>query len=164
MTFKKEIDVTEIKKFIEEQGKNTKIYLGCDSERFVSKGQIYADYILVVVIHKNGKNGCKIFGEVQTEVVYDKNKARPAMRLMTEAYKVAELYAKLAEEIDFDEYGGVEIHLDINPNKKYGSSCVIDQAVGYIKGVCNIVPMVKPQAFAASYGADRYKEFMHKAG
>jgi predicted RNase H-related nuclease YkuK (DUF458 family) len=34
---------------------------------------------------------------------------------------------------------------------------VISQAVGYIKGVCNVIPFVKPDAFAASYAADRFK-------
>jgi predicted RNase H-related nuclease YkuK (DUF458 family) len=40
---------------------------------------------------------------------------------------------------------------------------VIQQAVGYIKGMCNIIPMVKPNAFAASYAADRLKEVMAMA-
>jgi len=47
--------------------------------------------------------------------------------------------------------------LDINPDEQYGSSCVISQAVGYIKGTCNVIPFVKPEAFAASYAADRFK-------
>ena len=51
----------------------------------------------------------------------------------------------------------VEVHLDINPNEMHGSSCVISQAIGYIKGVCNVIPFVKPDAFAASYAADRFR-------
>ena len=51
----------------------------------------------------------------------------------------------------------VEVHLDINPNEMHNSSMVVQQAIGYIKGVCNVIPMVKPQAFAASYAADRFK-------
>ena len=54
----------------------------------------------------------------------------------------------------------VEVHLDINPNEMHGSSCVINEAVGYIRGMCNVVPMVKPRAFAASYCADRLKHIM----
>jgi predicted RNase H-related nuclease YkuK (DUF458 family) len=34
---------------------------------------------------------------------------------------------------------------------------VINEAIGYIRGTCNVIPMVKPRAFAASYAADRYK-------
>jgi predicted RNase H-related nuclease YkuK (DUF458 family) len=77
------------------------------------------------------------------------------MRLMTEAYKLSELYLKLADVL-IDRQ--VEVHLDINPNEMYGSNCVINEAIGYIRGTCNVVPMVKPKAFAASYAADRYKE------
>jgi len=73
---------------------------------------------------------------------------------MTEVYKVSELYLKLEEVLDGRE---VEVHLDISPNEMHGSSCVISQAIGYIKGTCNVIPFVKPGAFAASYAADRFK-------
>jgi predicted RNase H-related nuclease YkuK (DUF458 family) len=76
---------------------------------------------------------------------------------MNEVYKVAEVYQKIIDVIG-DRY--VEIHLDINPDEKHNSSIVIQQAVGYIKGMCNVVPMVKPKAFAASYAADRLKELL----
>jgi predicted RNase H-related nuclease YkuK (DUF458 family) len=71
---------------------------------------------------------------------------------MQEVYKASETYLQLAEVIGDRE---VQIHLDLNPNKKYASSVVIEQAIGYIKGTCNVIPMVKPEAFAASYAADR---------
>ena len=79
------------------------------------------------------------------------------MRLMNEVYKVADLYLKMADILeDFD----VEVHLDINPNEMHGSSCVINEAIGYIRGMCNVIPLVKPKAFAASYAADRYKSIV----
>jgi predicted RNase H-related nuclease YkuK (DUF458 family) len=68
---------------------------------------------------------------------------------------VSELFQKLSDVLA-DRH--VEVHLDINPDEKYGSSCVVQQAIGYIKGTCNIIPMVKPNAFAASYAADRLRE------
>jgi predicted RNase H-related nuclease YkuK (DUF458 family) len=73
---------------------------------------------------------------------------------MTEVYKVSELYLKLQDVLDGRD---VEVHLDISPNEDHGSSVVISQAVGYIKGTCNVIPFVKPDAFAASYAADRFK-------
>jgi predicted RNase H-related nuclease YkuK (DUF458 family) len=76
---------------------------------------------------------------------------------MTEVYKIAELYIALGDVLEGRE---VQVHLDINPNEMYGSSCVIQEAVGYIRGMCNVVPMVKPNAFAASYCADRLKEIL----
>ena len=73
---------------------------------------------------------------------------------MTEVFKVSELYLKLAEVL---EGRSVEVHLDINPDDHYASSNVVSQAIGYIRGTCNVIPMVKPQAFAASYAADRMR-------
>lgn len=151
----KKINFEEVKRFIAKQGPETKIYIGADSER-ISKGKHdhYAEFYLVVVVHIDGKHGCKIFGEVQVERDYDNRISKPATRLMTEVYKVAELYLKLAEVLEDRE---VEVHLDINPDEKYNSSIVVQQAIGYIKGVCNVEPRVKPEAFAASYAADRLK-------
>jgi len=151
-------DIQEVQQFIKSQSPETKIYIGGDSERMMIDGVWYADYTLVVVVHINGKNGCKIFGEVVRERDYDQRKDRPRMRLMNEVMKIAELYLKLDEVTDDYE---VEVHLDINPNELHGSSCVINEAVGYIKGMCNVVPMVKPNAWAASYAADRLKDIIH---
>ena len=148
-------NIPEIMEFIGQQGSTTRIYIGCDSERYRRHDVWYADYTLAIVVHINAKNGCKIFGEVQTERDYDQRSDRPSLRLMTEVYKVSELYLKLQEVLKDRE---VEIHLDINPDEQYGSSCVAQQAIGYIRGVCNVVPIVKPNAFAASGAADRLKE------
>jgi len=147
------LNIQEVKDFIEAQGPSTKIYIGADSVRFKMKNQWYADYTLVVVVHIDGCHGCKIFGETQTEIDYDQKKSKPAMRLMNEVYKVSELFQSLREVLEDRD---VEVHLDINPNIAYGSSCVVQQAIGYIKGTCNVTPMVKPNAFSASYAADRY--------
>lgn len=149
------IDFDELKQFIDAQSPATKIYIGADSVRYRKGKDWYADYTLAVVVHMDGRHGCKIFGEVQTEPDYDQKNSKPALRLMNEVYKVAELYQKIVDVIGERE---VEIHLDINPDERYNSSIVIQQAVGYIRGVCNVIPMVKPQAFAASYAADRLKE------
>ncbi len=149
------IDLQEVSEFISRQTPETKIYLGCDSERLIVNNQWYADYILAIVVHIDGKHGCKLFGEVQRERDYDQKQDRPRFRLMNEAYKLSELYLKLADVLVDRQ---VEVHLDINPNELYGSNCVLNEAIGYIRGTCNVIPMVKPKAFAASYAADRYKE------
>lgn len=150
----KKIDINEVKDFIKNQSDATKIYLGADSERININGVWHADYTIAIVVHVDGSKGCKLFGEVQRERDYDQTKSRPSMRLMNEVYKVSEMFHKL-EEVLGDKH--VEVHLDINPNEMYGSSCVVQQAIGYIRGTCNVVPMVKPRAFAASYAADRLK-------
>jgi predicted RNase H-related nuclease YkuK (DUF458 family) len=148
------LDIDQVKAFIQNQSKDSKIYIGGDSERLCINGAWHADYTLVVVIHIGGKHGCKIFGETIRERDFDQRKDRPRMRLMNEVYKIAELYIKLGEVLDERE---VEVHLDINPDEKFGSNCVINEAIGYIKGMCNVIPIVKPNAFAASGAADRFK-------
>lgn len=147
----KHININEIKDCLYNQSPESKIYIGCDSVKFKKNGVWYAEYALVAIVHLNGKNGCKIFGEMQVERDYDQKKDRPALRLMNEVYKVSELYMKLAEVIvDRD----IEVHLDINPNKKYGSSCVVQEAIGYIRGVCQTEPLIKPEGWAATHAAD----------
>jgi len=151
--YHRKINLNDVKEYVSNCDLDTKIYLGCDSERINVRGVWHADYVVAIVIHINGNNGCKIFGQVTRERDFDKSNKKPRMRLMNEVYKVAEMYLKLAEIIDND----IEVHLDINPNEMYNSSVVINEAIGYIKGMCNVVPLVKPKAFAASYAADRLK-------
>ena len=141
----RKIDVNEVRAFIEAQGPATKIYIGCDSERFVLGKDWYADYTLAIVIHINGNNGCKLFGEVQRERDWDQKQDRPRMRLMNEVYKIADLFHKLKDVLEGRE---LEVHLDINPDEVHGSSCVVNEAIGYIRGMCNVVPMVKPNALS----------------
>jgi len=149
------MDIDEVKEYIRRSSRDSKIYIGGDSERFKLKDDWYADYATVVVVHIDGKHGAKIFGEVTRERDYDYRPGRPSLRLMREVTKVAELYFKLSDVITDRQ---VEIHLDINPDERYGSSCVVTQAIGYIVGTCNMRPMIKPHAFAASCCADRLKD------
>jgi predicted RNase H-related nuclease YkuK (DUF458 family) len=150
----KRFNIEKIKEFIDAQGPDTRIYIGVDSERLRVNNVWMADYIAAIVVHMDGKHGCKLFGEVTRERDYDQRVDRPNTRLMNEVYKVSELYLKLADVL---EGRSVEVHLDINPDDNYASSNVVTQAIGYIRGTCNVIPMVKPEAFAASYAADRYK-------
>lgn len=149
------MNLDEVKEFIDAiDDPQTKIYLGSDSERHLVNGVWYADYTVVVVIHKSGRHGCKVFGSTSRELDFSQKKDRPALRLMTEVTKVADLFLSLQDVLK-DRL--VEVHLDLNPDKKFGSSCVVEQAIGFVKGTCNITPMVKPNALAATYCADRFK-------
>ena len=151
-----QIKADEIQKFMSTCGPGTRVYLGADSIRYKANNQGWAEYTVAVVIHINGNNGCKIFGEITSERDYDQRHDRPSLRLMNEVYKVSEMFQRLAPVLVGKP---VEIHLDINPNEMHGSSCVIQQAIGYIRGTCNVIPMVKPDAFAASYAADRIARY-----
>lgn len=157
MHFPTKINIAEVVKFINDHGPKTKVYIGSDSERILVGKQWFADYMTVVLVHINGKHGAKVFGAINRERDYDHKKNRPSQRLMTEVYKTAELYLELASHITND----IEIHLDINPDEKHGSSCVISEAIGYIKGVCDVQPKVKPHGFAASNAADHLKRILN---
>ena len=151
------LDIEEVKKYISNTSENTKIYIGGDSVRFrkrTENGKMvwHARYSIAVVIHHDGNKGCKIFGGTEVAVDYDQKKARPAIRLMGEVYKISEVYLQLAEAIGDRPH---EIHLDLNPNELAGSNCVITQAIGYMRGTCDVTPKVKPNAPAATYAADR---------
>lgn len=156
MKFPSQINVPKVATFINSLGSDTKVYIGCDSERVLVKGTWFVDYMLVVIVHLDGNNGGKIFGAVTRDRDYDKHQNRPSMRLMNEVYKSAEVYLALSPLVAHD----IEIHLDINPDEDCGSNCVITQAIGYIKGVCNINPKVKPSGFAASSAADQLKRIL----
>ena len=131
---------------------NTKVYLGCDSVRYISKDdRQMARFATVAIIHKNGKNGCKIFSYVSHEAIYDMKPARPKMRMMKEVQKVCELYNQIGPFID--DFN-VEIHLDINTDPKHGSNCAATEAAGYVLGMTGIEPKLKPESWAASFGAD----------
>ncbi len=146
------IDIKQVVDFIQSQPPGTRVYLGADSIRYRERGVWWAEYTVAVVVHRAGRHGCKIFGETSRERDYDQRVDRPSMRLMNEVYRVSEMFQKLQPALEDRE---VEVHLDINPNEMHGSSCVINQAIGYIRGTCNVIPMVKPDAFAASYAADK---------
>jgi predicted RNase H-related nuclease YkuK (DUF458 family) len=150
------IDINAVQEFISAQGPMTRIYLGADSIRYKVRGTWWAEYTVAVVVHRDSRHGCKIFGEITRERDYDQRSNRPSLRLMNEVYRVSEMFQRLAPVLVGRP---VEIHLDINPNEMHGSSCVIQQAIGYIRGTCNVIPMVKPEAFAASYAADRIARY-----
>ena len=153
----KKFNIEEVKSYLASQGPNTKVYLGADSERVRVNGVWYADYALAIVVHIDGCHGCKIFGYVERELDYDHKKSKPAVRLMNEVYKISNLFQEMSGVLeDFH----VEVHLDLNKDELYGSSCVVQQAIGYIKGTCNMTPMVKPDAPAASFCADRLKRIL----
>ena len=153
----KKFNIEEVNSYLASQGPNTKVYLGADSERVRVNGVWYADYALAIVVHIDGCHGCKIFGYVERELDYDHKKSKPAVRLMNEVYKISNLFQEMSGVLeDFH----VEVHLDLNKDELYGSSCVVQQAIGYIKGTCNMTPMVKPDAPAASFCADRLKRIL----
>ena len=151
------IDLQEVKEFINQCSKESKIYFGADSERIMIDGKWHVDYLLCIIVHIDSKHGGKIFGQIERELDYDQKLNRPKMRLMTEVYKISDLYLQCAEFLEDRE---VSIHLDLNPLEIHGSNCALSEAMGYIRGVCGVEPVVKPNSWAASNVADAVKRLV----
>lgn len=146
------MDKDGLRKMISESSATTKFYVGSDSARYKHRGVWVAEYATVIIVHKDGNKGGRIFRQRIRMRDFDQVKSKPFLRLMQEVYLTSEVYLEFAHLLsDFH----TEIHMDINANEKHGSSCVVTQAIGYIRGTCNVEPMIKPEAFAASFGADR---------
>jgi predicted RNase H-related nuclease YkuK (DUF458 family) len=153
------IDFDEVAAYLKTMPEGTKIYFGSDSERIrLEDGTWVVDYLLVMVIHEGGNKGAKVFGEIQRDRDYDRDLSRPKNRLMTEVYKISELFLRLKDlTYDFE----TEVHLDINPSIKHGSSVAVKEAVGYIRGLCMLEPVIKPHSWAASNCADALRRLMN---
>jgi len=148
----KKINKQEVINLLAKHDKNTKVYFGCDSIRYKIKDVWHGEFTTVIVIHKDGRHGCKIFAQVDRERDYDNKPNKPMMRMMNEAYRVSSLYLEFADIVG-DLHA--EVHLDINTDDIYGSACAVKAASGYVIGMTNIIPILKPSAYAASYAADR---------
>jgi len=143
-------DLTWIKKAkteIQNSSMSSSVYIGCDSIRFKKKGEWYAKYSTVIVLHKDSRHGCTLHHN--TEVVRDYGNLR--QRLMAE---VGYAISAALEIVDIIGERHLEIHLDINPNPMHKSNVAIKEALGYVKGTLGIDAKVKPDGWAATHGAD----------
>jgi len=146
---KEKLEITEYLKNIPD---NSSIYIGADSLRFKKNYEWYARYNVAFVIHLASNHGGKIFHTTSIERDFDQKVQKPRMRLLNEVYKAVEVYTEFA---DFLENLPVAIHIDINPNKEHNSSIVINEALGYVKGMTGLDAISKPDAWAASHCSDR---------
>ena len=148
--------VDEVLSLLEHASPLSRVYIGCDSNRFRDKQEIWhASYTTAIVVHMIDDDGIGRGARVVTHTDrmqdYDQRKERPMMRMMNEAYKTAEAYQQLEEALlEFE----VEVHLDINDDPRHGSNCARSAAVGYLTGVTGRPVKTKPDAFAASFVAD----------
>jgi len=151
------IDFNNIDKFLETCGSETRLYVGCDSRVFYnSERKSMISYTTAIVVHIDSKHGGKLFYENSVEEAKGLDKKKPSLRLMTEVYKVSQLYLDLIDNVDNCLDKDIEIHLDINPEKEHKSSAIITEALGYIRGMCQVEAKVKPEAWAASTVADAF--------
>lgn len=142
----KGMNMDEIREFIRSSSPESGIYVGCDSRRFRKKGgKFYASYAVVVVIHKNCNNGCKVFGEIRTLQDY----GHIRQRLMQEVQLAVEVANEIIDDVGDRKF---EIHLDINSDVNAVSNAVLKEARGYAL-TTGIEPTFKPDALASSFAA-----------
>lgn len=139
---------TEIISYLSEVSPESDVFIGCDSQVYKSKG--YIIYTSVIVIHINNKNGCKVFTNTEKE---SWNNDQIATRMLRETEKTIEAYEAIANYL---ETRHVEIHLDVNASKLYKSNSIASACKGWAEGSTGREVKIKPDAFAASYAADRY--------
>eukprot|EP00457_Paulinella_chromatophora_P007219 gb/GEZN01007240.1/.p1 GENE.gb/GEZN01007240.1/~~gb/GEZN01007240.1/.p1 ORF type:complete len:290 (-),score=24.84 gb/GEZN01007240.1/:552-1421(-) len=123
------------------------VYIGCDSLQYRKGNNFRARYSTVIVLHLDSKHGCQLFHKTVDLRDYDNLR----QRLLNEV-----MYAIEAANHVMDVIGErkLEIHLDINSDARHKSNLALKEATGYVRGILNIVPKFKPDAFAATSAAD----------
>lgn len=141
-------DADEIAKEIRASSKSTAIYIGCDSKVYSDRSGRYIAFATVVIIHKDGSHGAKIYKQITTERFMEMKQ-----RLMKEVELAIDIGYKLLDDIGDRPF---QIHLDVNPDPKYASSSCVKEATGYVLGMFGFKPKLKPEAWASSSVSDRW--------
>jgi len=135
---------TDARKAILDSSESSAIYIGCDSRRIPSKKK--ALYSTVIVLHIDGKHGCKIFHNKLD--IPDYGNLR--QRLLTEVGLALDAFKEIEDVVGKRK---LEIHLDVNPDPKHASNIVTAEALGWVRGM-GLKARIKPDSFAASSAAD----------
>jgi len=155
MKIKEGINIEEVKDMILTSTPETAVYVGCDSQRFKEDDVWKVVYVRAIVIHKDSCHGAKIFWDSSVEIDYGSRR----LRLMNEVYKATEIAMEIADIVGNRPF---QVHLDINRNPIYESNVVMSEAIGYVRGMMGMDPVLKsddPRAdypIAASAAADRF--------
>jgi len=135
-------NLEEVKKFIENSSKKSKVYVGCDSRNNKNK----TIYVTAVVIHLEGNKGAKVFAFEDS---------LPRIRSMRQRLD-QEVYYALEKAMELKDVVGereLQIHLDYHPSEKHKSNRSVETSIGAVKG-SNFNYALKPHAHAASSAAD----------
>ena len=132
------------------------VAIGCDSKQLRNKTQ----YVVTVMLHSSEEhNGA--------HVVFSRFKIPKVKDRFTRLWKECEYIFEISEEMHavLDSIGYknhsltnfnyklVEVHLDLNPNKKYGSNSVYKPAIQWFKSM-GYNAVAKPNSHAATTAAD----------
>lgn len=138
----KDFDYDMVNRFIRDTTPETKVYVGCDSNKRRKKVR----FVTVVVVHFDGRKGAKMFHQV--EIMDRRMPFRE--RLWQEVVLAANCAMNIAEGVGNRDF---EVHLDLNSNPAYRSNEIVKAAVGYINSL-QFVAKTKPESWVASHCAD----------
>lgn len=143
-----DFDIEAIREEIRESSPTTAIYIGCDSKVYNIKREKFIAFATVVIIHKDGSHGAKIYKQISTG-----HKMEMKQRLMKEVELAIDIGYNLVDDIGDRPF---QIHLDVNPDPRYASSAIVREATGYVLGMFGFPPKLKPDAWASSSVSDRW--------
>ena len=121
-----------------------KFYIGADSH-YAYKKVVYS---VVLVMLKKGQGGIGYYKRI-----FEKGVMTTQQRLFQETYYAVDLAVQINPLLESIGYKIEEIHTDLNPDPNYLSSTMINQCLGYIKGM-GFKGITKPNSWAASSVAD----------
>ena len=129
---------------ISQTSEHLKFFIGSDSHSTTKK----TIFSVVLVMLKKGKGGMGYYKRI-----IENNTLTTQQRLFQETYYAVELATKNNPLLESIGYKIEEIHTDLNPNPNFMSSTMINQCLGYIKGM-GFIGKTKPDSWAASSVAD----------
>lgn len=145
--------ISEARQAIIDSSPDDAVYIGCDSIRFKKHGVWYARYATVIILHKQGSKGGRMFYDIQTMPDYGSIK----QRMLNEVAFAVQHASDIVDVVGDRQFA---IHLDINPNPRHKSSVALKEAQGYVMGTFGFPPKFKPEAFAATHCSDHLVRIM----
>jgi predicted RNase H-related nuclease YkuK (DUF458 family) len=144
-----------------EKGYKLKVSVGTDSQKAGGRGNYkFATVILITTTENLGDGVVVGRGGILISTTYfnqfkikNSDKELVNERMVYEVGKSVEVAYEIAPLMDLYEIP-LEIHADINPDPLHDSNKALQSAVGYILGM-GYSFKVKPDAYAASSGADK---------
>lgn len=138
-------------------GHHVKVCVGTDSQK---KGKGFKFSTVIILEMKQplgmayGEMLYKGLGaKVITGDVFDRIPMKIQERMLKEVQMSIDVGYHILDLVELYEVD-LEIHADVNPNPRWASNVALNEAVGYITGM-GFAYKVKPDAYAASCGADK---------
>jgi len=151
--------VDYLEKIVDEQielGNKLKICVGTDSQKR-GKGFTYATAILIEMKKPVDMGGAIVYKGIGAKVIsgvfHERFKPSIRERMLKEVQLSINVCFAIVDLVDLYNVD-LEIHADVNPNPMWASNVAFEEVRGYCKGM-NLNYKVKPDAYAASSGADK---------